>query len=214
MKKRILYSLSFALLLIPNISGMAQFFHERGLPPRQTSAINLEDDIHDGRTMVMLTPQFLLVDQIRIEIDRRLLHRHWISFAPHYVQNHTEFQTHWGFGLATTYKWFMGEESPVYIGGGLQFTRHNLENSALDDLTQLTDLLYSTNIMQYGVNMVFGRYIRLFPHVYGDIYGGLGYRFSQTTTSDGVPHAFRNRVFDLGYEGWILVVGIRFGIML
>jgi hypothetical protein len=225
MKKRISYSLFFAFLLFLNFSGKAQSrtanFNnsERGSPPAQTSTIVNDNAIHDGKTMVMFTPQFLMIDQIRIEIDRRIAHRHWLSLAPHYVQNNSHYQTHWGLGTVATYRWFVGRESPVYIGGGLQFTHHLLENSAYDDLSQADMQLYKTNITQFGINAIIGNYMRFYEHIYGDIYGGVGYRLSQNNSTDGKPHAFRNgpinnRIFDLGYEGWMLVIGIRVGIML
>jgi len=214
MKKRFLYNLFLASLLFSNVSGMAQSDFVRGQPPAQTSTVILADNIHDGRTMIMFTPQFLMIDQFRIEIDRRLFDRHWISLAPHYVQKNTEFQTHWGIGLGATYRWFTSPESSTYYGIGFQFTHHNLENSAFDDQSERNLWLYQTKITQYGANAIVGRYIRFFPHIYGDIYGGIGYRLSQTSTSDGIHHAFKNRFFDLAYEGWMVVLGVRIGIML
>ena len=213
MKNRILHSIILVFLCLPSTSGIAQPFSERGLFPPQTS-VQVLDNIHDGKTMVMLVPQFVLIDQIRIEIDRRIKYRHWISYAPHYVQNNSEFQTHWGAGLGATYKWFIAPESPIYIGGGLQFTHHALENWAFDDLSRSRIWLYKTDITQYGINAIAGQYIRFFPRVYGDIYVGLGYRFSTTTTSDGKPHEFYNGFFNLGYQGVMFVFGLRVGIML
>ena len=222
MRNRFLYSTILACLLLPNVGVWAQsssenrkiWDYERGKPPAQTSSIVMEEKIHDGKMLVMMTPQFLLIDQLRIEIDRKIKHRHWISFAPHYVQDHKPFQTHRGLGLGATYKWFVGMESPVYIGGGLQFTRHTLENSGFDDVSKMDMWLYNTNITQYGINAVAGRYIRFFPHIFGDIYAGVGYRFSTTNTTDGKPHEFHNRFFNLAQTGFTIVVGVRFGILL
>jgi hypothetical protein len=187
----------------------------RGLPLAQTSTIIVDESIHDGKTLVMLTPQFLMIDQLRIEIDRRIAPRHWVTFSPHYIQNNVDYQTHWGLGLGATYKWFIADDSPVYVGGGLQFTHHVLNNSALDDVSETDIWLYRTNITQYGVNVITGRYIRFTNNLYGDIYGGFGYRMSSTkSTDDWTTQEFRNRFFNLAQTGLTVVIGVRVGIML
>ncbi|MDR1950662.1 MAG: hypothetical protein LBP96_00350 [Bacteroidales bacterium] len=257
MKKRILYNLILTFLLFWVISATAQptarervqaarenarserekerqeNMSGRGLPPRQTSTIVEDETIHDGKTLVMLTPQFLYVKQLRIEIDKKIAHRHWLSFSPHYVQYNQEYQTHWGFGTGATYKYFINEESPVYVGGGLQFTHHVFENSGFDDLPQADEWLYKTNITQYGINAIIGSYIRFTNRIYGDIYAGFGYRMSSTKTTDDVPHEFSTLIFTMpdsfifgpfrnkslfshnhAYQGPVFVFGIRFGIML
>jgi hypothetical protein len=214
MKNQISYNIFFAVLLFSTTSGMAQLSSERGLPPRQTSVTREADNIHDGKTTIMLSPQFVWIDQIRIEIDRRIKHGHWISFAPHYVQNNIEYQTHWGFGLASTYRWFTGIGSTTYIGAGLQFTHHVLENSGFDVLSKTDMWLYRTNITQGGINAITGQYFRILPNIYCDIHVGIGYRLSSTKTSDGKPHEFRNRYFNLAHQGFVFVFGVRFGIML
>jgi hypothetical protein len=259
MRNWILYSIFLAFLLLPNISGMAQSAWDRqtntrereqlfgssgrGLPPAQTSTIVLDETIHDGKYLIMLTPQYLWVNQLRIEIDRKIAHRHWVSFAPHYIQNNQQFQTHWGFGLGATYKWFVDDESPVYIGAGLQFTRHTFENYGVDSILKAPDRpfdkeekimwLYKTNVAQFGVNLIVGRYIRFTNHIYADIYAGFGYRMSSTRSTDDIPHEFttsifttpdvfilgplRNQsLFEYNYanQGLVFVAGVRFGIML
>jgi hypothetical protein len=73
---------------------------------------------------------------------------------------------------------------------------------------------YKTNITQYGINAVVGRYIRYSIHIYGDIYAGLGYRMASTKATDDKPHEFNNTYFNLAQTGMAIVVGIRFGIML
>jgi len=228
MKNPILHSIVFIVLLFPSMSGMAQFITRAGEPTFERSHLPPPKDIHEGRTLIMLTPQFVLVDQIRIEIDRRIRDRHWISFAPHYIQNNTEFQTHWGFGLGTMYRWFRYEGSSSYFGAGLQFTHHILENTARDEFTHTDYLwLYRANITQYGINLIIGRYIQLAPNIFSDIYVGIGYRISHVRTqtiedelSVGTPTSFRNPRFSNNrflahdYQGLMLVFGVRFGIML
>jgi hypothetical protein len=191
MRTLILHSIFLAFLLLPSSYGIAQQLNNsgRGRPPSQTSSVVQDETIHEAKMMVMVTP--------------------------HYVQNfRDEYHSHWGFGLAATYKWFVGNESPIYLGAGIQFTRHNLKNSGFDDLLEADKWLYTTDIAQYGVNLVMGRYFRIFPFLFGDIYGGFGYRYSITNTTDGKPHSFSNNFFDLDRTGLTVVVGIRVGVML
>jgi hypothetical protein len=197
MKNRVLYGI-LVFLLFPNVSGMAQ--------------IRVRENIQDGKTLIMLTPQYLRVDQLRIEIDRRIADRHWITLAPHYVQNFQQYQTHSGFGLVATYKFFFGTSS--YLGGGLQFTHHTINNYARDEYINMDEVwLYKTDITQYGINAIVGRYVRLLPHLFGDIYGGFGYRYSETKSSDGINH-FGKGLLSPNYTGLTLVLGVRIGIML
>ena len=195
MKNRILYSI-LAFLLLSNVSGMAQ--------------IRLTETIHDGKTLIMMTPQYLMVNQLRLEIDRKISDRHWITVAPHYVQDFQQYQTHSGFGLVATYKFLYGKSS--YFGAGAQFTNHTFDNYAKDG--ELDLWLYQTKITQYGLNATVGHYFRLASHLFGDIYGGIGYRFSNTTSSDGIMHSFDNPFFSINYSGPMIVVGVRVGVML
>jgi len=198
MKNRILYAL-LAFLLFPTGSGVAQ--------------IRLKETLQDGKTLVMLTPQYLRVNQFRVEVDRKITTRHWMTFAPHYVQNFQPYQMHSGFGLVATYKFLLG--NTFYIGSGLQFTHHILNNYTKDDLYTDSDLwIYKTNVTQYGMNAVLGRYYKLYTYLFGDIYGGIGYRFSGVRSSDGFDHPSEVGFLGYDYAGWTIVVGMRIGIML
>ena len=198
MKNRILYGI-LVFLLLPNVSGKAQ--------------VRVSENFRDGKTLIMLTPQYLMIDQLRIEIDKRIAKQHWITFAPHYVQNHQRLKTHSGFGLAATYKFFF-KESSTYIGAGAQFTHHIFNNHAWDISSESELWMFQTKITEYGANAIVGHYIRFFPHLYGDFYAGLGYRLSSTTSSDDIQHAFSNDFFTYGQKGFRVIVGFRIGILL
>jgi len=198
MKNRILYAL-LAFLLFPTGSGVAQ--------------VRLRETLQDGKTLIMLTPQYLGINQLRIEVDRKMAPQHWMTFAPHYVQNLQPYQTHSGFGLVATYKFLFA--GSFYVGGGAQFTHHMLNNYTKDDLYTDADLwLYKTNVTQYGMNAVLGRYIKLYSYLFGDIYGGIGYRFSGARSSDELEHPSGVGFLGYDYVGLTCVVGIRLGIML
>jgi len=198
MKNRFLYCI-LAFLMLPNVSATAQ--------------VRLMETVHDGKTLVMFTPQYLMINQLRIEIDRRLADRHWIVFAPHYIQNFQQYQRHSGLGLSVMYRFFL-ENSSSYIGFGPQITQHTFNNYAKDNFTQSDLWLYRTNIAQYGFNAIVGSYFRLHPHLFGDIYGGLGYRFSKSVSTDGLDHSFSNGYFSHAHTGLMVMLGIRIGIML
>jgi hypothetical protein len=162
----------------------------------------------------MLTPQYLLIDQLRIELDKRISHGRWITLAPHYVQNNRRYQTHSGFGLVAAYKYYFGD-SQWYLSAGAQFTHHSLDNYVKDVEEKLDDFwLYQTKITQYGLNATGGYCFRMQNHLFGDIYGGIGYRFSTMNSSDGISRSFSNRFFELNHTGLVVVFGVRFGVVL
>jgi hypothetical protein len=198
MKNRILYPF-LTLLLFSNVSGMAQ--------------VREKESVRDAGFLVMLTPQYLTIKQLRIEFDQKITGQHWLTLAPHYVQNHQRYQTHSGFGLVATYKFFLGD-SPSYLGGGGQFTYHTFENYAKDAVSQLDMWLYQTKTTQYGINAVAGYYARILPHILADFYAGVGYRFASTKSTDGIKHSFGNSFFDYDKTGLLIVFGVRVGVML
>ena len=189
----------FAFLLFSAVSGMSQ--------------VRLKEGLEDGKTLVMLTPQYLLIDEIRIEFDRKISGRHWVTLAPHYVQDIERYHAHQGFGLVATYK-FLFKNYLTYLGGGAQFTHHIFDNSALDNRSGQDLWLYKAQTTRFGVNMVAGRYVRFFPYLFGDFYAGVGYRFATTTSTDGIPHSFRNNFFKYEGKGLTIVFGARVGLML
>ncbi len=198
MKKRILYSL-IILFCLPSVSGMAQ--------------IRVKETIHDAKSLVMLTPQYIFVKQLRLEYDRKIIGRHWVTLAPHYVQDIEPYEKHQGFGLVATYKYVL-RNSSTYFGGGAQITNHTINSSAFDDASHADLWLLESKVKQYGFNIIAGRYIRLYPSLFGDIYGGFGYRISKTTSSDGTINDFGSGFLDFGYSGFMIVIGARLGIML
>jgi len=217
-----LHSIGFFVLLFSSISASAQITQRGGIRKFERQHLQPPANLGEGRTLIMLSPQFLWIDQFRVEVDRRINDRQWLTLAPHYVQRHSEFQSHWGFGLAATYRFFRDFESQFYVGAGLQFTHHILENTARDAHTNSAYFpMYRTNITQYGINFIMGRYFKLAPNIFTDIYIGIGYRLSHKRvnhTADelsvGAPTSFRNRFFYLDYQGFMILLGIRFGIML
>lgn len=178
-----------------------------------TAQNRIKENLLDGRSFVMLTPQYLAVKQFRVELDRKLIGRHWISFAPHYIQDIQQFQEHQGFGLAATYKYFL-KNTNSYFGGGLQFTHHTHNHYALDQEGNTDMWMFRSTVTQYGINAVSGHYFRIYPFLFGDIYYGVGYRLANTKTSDGLFHDYNNSFFDSNYKGFMLVVGFRIGVML
>jgi hypothetical protein len=178
-----------------------------------TAQVRMKDDLQDGNTLIMMTPQHLYVSQIRIEIDRKINDQQWLTLAPLYIQKFEQYQERQGFGLVATYKYVLKNQA-TYFGGGLQFMSNSFDNYALDDLLDADDWLYRSKVMQYGVNVLSGYYYRLYPFLYGDIYYGVGYRFSQTTSTDGNNHNYNEGMLSPAYKGLTLVFGIRIGVML
>lgn len=169
------------------------------------------ETVQDGNTLIMLTPQYLFVDQFRVEIDKKI-GGHYATFAPHYVQNVERYRTHHGFGLMIAYKYFL--KKSLYISAGFQSTAHFFASSAKDDLTSRDLQLYRSTILQYGPNFTMGSYFRLFPNFFGDLYGGFGYRLIRESSDDQLNHTYGDLRLDAEYRGLMIVMGIRFGVML
>jgi len=212
MKRQILHSIVFVVLIFPSISAMAQLSSPRGDFLRAASSPHETRNIPNGRTMVMFSPQFLWAGQFRVEIDQRIQHRHWVTFFPHYIRNRTANKSQSGFGFGATYKWFFQELSLTYIGAGLQFARHTIDYTVSGQYGGFPE----GRTTQFGTNFVIGRYLRFAPNFYGDIYVGIGLR---TSSSGETEHLLRTvipvmDVLAVSSEGWVPVVGFRLGMML
>jgi hypothetical protein len=174
--------------------------------------VRLTESIHDGKSTVMLSPQYLSINQLRIEFDQKITEGHWITLAPHYVQDMQQYKEQNGFGLVATYKYFL-RKTPLYFGVGGQFTQNTYENYAFDNTSKTKLWMYQSKALQYGPNILSGSYFRVYPYLFIDLYYGLGYRFTKLSSSDGLDH-FDRSFLGYDYSGVALLFGVRIGVML
>ncbi len=196
MKSKIIYGF-FAFLLLATTPAIAQR--------------RLIETRHEGKTWVMLTPQYVFIKQFRVEIDKKIADQ-WFTFAPHYVQNIEQYRKHHGFGLVLSYKYFW--KTAFYSSIGIQATQHRYKSWARDPMFHRDLDMYDSSVLQYGANLTSGVYFRMAPHLFGDIYGGFGYRLLNETSTDDINHSYGSGILSSEYKGLTLVIGIRVGIML
>ncbi|GHS88073.1 hypothetical protein FACS1894201_09500 [Bacteroidia bacterium] len=174
----------------------------------------VRDNLFDSKLLVMFSPQHLRANQLRIDFEHKIGKNSFLSFAPAYTRD--PYRDHSGYGLGVMYKFFR-KESSTYYGVGPSFSMHHFNVYALDDMYQQYNMVFQSDITNASLQLVTGKYIRLLPHIYLDMYFGVGYRYVfPFKASDNLEHRleFQTKFYDSGYEGFLLLLGVKVGVML
>jgi hypothetical protein len=128
-----------------------------------------------------------------------------------------------GAGLDVNYKRYIDPWRGLYMAAGLSYSHfdigYNGEIGEWKDYMQ-DDLLYheyvstpgfySQNIHRLGINHFLGYQIPSRHAFLFDVFGGISYRYSMAM--DKNKPAFNDDTLSYGYTGFLLFVGVRFGI--
>jgi hypothetical protein len=123
-----------------------------------------------------------------------------------------------GGGLHVNYKYFFNPKETWYYAGGCSYFHYNAEyyDRYLRSFSQDNLVYYMFDvdnfvqkINKFGVNTYIG-YQSPRPTFLFDIYFGLGYRYSFRSDSNG--RLFNQNMFGIGYRGFVIITGVRFGV--
>ncbi|NOQ24265.1 MAG: hypothetical protein GQ564_02785 [Bacteroidales bacterium] len=213
MKKIILLFSIFALL-----------FNTQSFAQKDTTKI-------DG-IIYSFVPQYLIIKGIRIDIEKQITPRSFIQFSPQFYlgennqnsidsysnnffsDDDEDFNKILGGGLNVYHKIFANDDflnNGVYFSYGLSYSYYEIE--------YYEDFLGSTidneaTIQKYGGDILIGYQLFFKNKLSLDIYTGIGSRFSNMDTNGSTRNKFNSNYSGYNYQGNLLHLGFRIGLIL
>ncbi|MDR2585693.1 MAG: hypothetical protein LBC84_05665 [Prevotellaceae bacterium] len=127
-----------------------------------------------------------------------------------------------GGGLDVNYKHFLNPKRSLYAAGGLSYTLLNIDyygglgkwvDYVEDGLSyheyRYTIGMFTQSINRLATNFYFGYQVPSRHMFLFDMFVGMSYRYP---FMDKSKPAFDRGSFSFGYEGWVMMMGVRFGI--
>jgi len=196
------------------------------------------EDVNYG---LYFTPQTLIKHGIRMDFEWFFKYpRHSIVASPLYYQGTLsnestpidETEKVKGFGLSLTHKYYLTETmfhkvpSKFYVGHGPYFRKYNIRFKAYEwqlvkegglEIYQYNKADQKRTITKWGYSLMLGSTAMPLKHILVDYYAGVGFRGVQTTTTlaENVNNqrAYKRNFFDYGYEGPVLLLGVKLGVL-
>ena len=129
-----------------------------------------------------------------------------------------------GGGLKVQVRHFFGDfnhNTGLYAGAGLHYKYSHVSYNKEDwvDYTEdgfnyirYGDQRFENTFNQGGLDVIFGYQMYLLDNIYGDFFAGWGFRLSDYKNTLNEDHYWGETIFDLGYSGYIPLMGLRFGV--
>jgi hypothetical protein len=209
--KTTIFRISVWLFLILFTSGSQR------LGAQQDSLVNQTIAFH---------PFHLVNNGIRIDYDRKIGKNQWIQLGPQfYASEKTEDQSLYqnsdyrnyksliGIGISVYHRIYLGsKQAPfgTYFSYGITYNHFKLGYS--DDNQNTTAADAETRIQKLGADIVIGYQLLAFEKMIIDLYAGLGGRYAVRSYTGTKHTAFNEWMYDYGYTGNVMLVGIRIGI--
>jgi hypothetical protein len=194
-----------------------------------------ETNLEEQKSLaISAVPQQILNNAVRFEIDFRRAGHNWITLAPEFyfrdedfedAFDHPEYNTLVGAGIEVFFRKYIqpsshGEGFYIAYGGGYRFLKINTDNYLWKKTPNNGIQWYHQNLQNYDIHYhglsakCFGGYqMKFFDYLTGDLFMGLGMRYSIEDAPEGNFLRFNENVNDYGYRGLMLVGGLRMGIM-
>lgn len=186
----------------------------------------------DLKQKVMLVPQFLVTNGIRVDYEKCYQPKKWIVISPYIYYKANDYTT-------------SGTPQTSIAGGGLELGQkiilgksknHNLQyyygysglyqhfkvykegdvwkniNEDGNELMQLSFDRYSLDIDKMGLNLFIGTQVDKADHLYLDIFMGVGLRYSIRNEPYGVNLTNEDLDFEYYYTGTIFLIGFKVGL--
>lgn len=182
------------------------------IPPLKSQ----ENDFVLDKTIVSFVPQYLIINGLRIDVERQLKGRHYLQLCPQYyinnepLYNESYDEMHGG-GLFIYHKYFPEKnilKNGVYVAYG--FTYNYFRFKYLDDNSQTQEL----KVNKLGGDLFIG-----YQYIYNkivsiDIYAGMGNRNSFLSQKEADKFDdFSFGPFGYSYSGNLFIFGFRFGVL-
>lgn len=169
--------------------------------------------------VIAFHPFHLINNGIKIDYDRKVFDNHWIQISPQfYASERTDnrdsrnYKELLGIGASVFHRIYLGNRRPslgTYFSYGFSYTHYNLKYD--DDNPIAGNLLAETDINKFGGDLIIGYQTKAFERLIFDVYAGLGVRYSDRNFRGNTQREFNKFMYDYGYTGNVLVLGIRIG---
>lgn len=177
-------------------------------------------------------PQYLINRGIRLDIEKQITQRSFIQFCPQFYlgeqkdynssdmyyndvpYDEDEFEKVTGGALNIYHKVFANPnfvENGIYFSYGLSYSYFEIEylEEYLDNPINATG-----TIQKYGGDLLIGYQLFFRNKLSLDLYTGIGTRFSDMDTNAENKNRFNTNYFSYNYNGNLLHLGFRIGLIL
>ena len=185
--------------------------------------------------LIMGVPQYLLINGIRIDIDKSLnKSNRWVVISPQFYYANDYAMTDIGYrdfeikkviggGTGLEYKYVFSTQSNakgIYISTGLSYNYFKITTDGITWVPETTGALtlvqregtFNTRINKIGIQSTIGYCSELFDKFLVDVFIGFGLRLCLDDTPGDSFTDLSTYAGDYGYSGTTLVTGIRFGL--
>lgn len=214
MKKNIIISLLFVFLITGSLFAQ-------------------KDTTKIGGMVYSFVPQFLINKGIRIDVEKQITPRSFIQICPqfylgeskqnspsdyyyddNYFSDNDRFNNLTGYGLNIYHKIFSNADflsKGVYLSYGFSYSYFDIDyyDNYLDEIINANG-----KIQKYGIDFLIGYQLFLKNKLSLDIYTGFGTRISNMDTNGPTTNRFNSKSFGYNYEGNLMHLGLRLGLIL
>lgn len=171
------------------------------------------EQINNNRSYALsVSPQYIITGGMRLDLDVELTDRTCLTIAPifYYKNNTSNYDpyemSYSGGGAFLNYRYFPTSQG-VYTALGLNYRYLNADyyDSYSDDEEE-ENAKFNTG----GFDLTLGYQFRLIEELFMDIYFGMGFRYTDQNTIENDSY-WTDSFFDLGYSGFLPVLGLRIG---
>lgn len=169
---------------------------------------------------VAFHPFYMASNGIRLDYDIHLAKNHWLIIGPQfYVAQRSDkdfeprFSELFGLGGTVYHRIYLNKTSScigTYFSYGVSYNYFKLTYKE-DNNTYAEES--ETRINRYGADIVIGYQAKLYDKLIIDFYTGLGGRYSENSFTGTTHKSFNQDMFDYGFTGNVLVIGIRIGLV-
>ncbi len=200
--------------------GILIFILLLSIHPLQAQDEIAQDGIDYYRS-ITLVPQYLFINGIRIDFERRIKNRHWLQVCPQiYLRENSlgifsaSYDKLVGAGVLLYHKIYLNQEIDkqhgLYFSYGGGYNYYSLTYSyGSPKTTGKTEINAISGHMIVGLQMVIHERILL------DIFTGLShtYSFKDLDKNNTKSYKFNSSSVDYGYSGSSLLLGVKLGFL-
>lgn len=190
--------------------------------PTKAQENQISEPLPYPESIISIVPQYLVMNGIRIDYDKRIGGQHWLQIAPQFYLSEKKpasdydipkFNLLLGTGLNLYHKYYPSANrtlSNVYISYGLSWQHFNI---TYDEAIFNNYVERYSNIHKMGGDVNIGVLSLLSSHIALDLYAGLGIRYAAIKSDAISPKKFDEFYSDYGYTGNIINLGFRISIL-
>jgi len=183
------------------------------------------------KSIISFVPQYLIMNGVRIDYDRRIKEHHWIQLSPQfYLRENSSFRDgDDGYEYYEDNSYYDETDYNNLLGAGMHIYHRYYPRISYEGYTaylkygvtwQYFSLKYDeqlfnnyveryTNINKTGADINFGVVTFLNDFIGIDMYAGLGFRYSHRSSDADNPRKFNDFFESYGYTGNIVNLGLR-----